>query len=246
MTRAEIDPEFEGYLRFLRPRKQLIFDFQTPKSWKDEARCRALDELSKRPEYESLLVVVPLSKSDEVYTQTGEELTNDEAHALIDLLAHRLPGYDLKGLSAFVHDQFFQKKQLLTREERLNFVEIFDFFAELKMIELEKPDAVSFTCKDGVDISPTSAAFFFAALKLLTEPATFDDTFNHFLSILYSPALLIRHRAPDPKRVHRMIMALTHFANTVQDGHVRESLLAKCALFFPELILHRIRMGDVA
>src|SRR5207249_4042124 len=64
-----------------------------------------------------------------------------------------------------VHRLFFSSKNVLTRDERLDFIEIFYLFLELKIIELSKPDLVGLCCKDGLDITLSAASVLFVMLK---------------------------------------------------------------------------------
>jgi hypothetical protein len=122
---------------------------------------------------------------------------------------------NLGDLSAFIdgafeaiHHIFFSSKNVLVRENRLDFIEIFYILLQLKLIEWLQPDSVSLTCKDGIDVGEANSVSIFAFLKLINNQEWSEEDWLHFNHMLYAPALLIRERIMLPERFNRMLSAL--------------------------------------
>ena len=96
---------------------------------------------------------------------------------------------------------------VLLFEDRLEFIELFYLCLELKILDFVKPDSWSMTCKDGVDVGPTSGALFFGFFKILHEE---DPSKAHkdLHAMLYVAPLLIRKRLPLSERMDRLIRTL--------------------------------------
>ena len=126
-----------------------------------------------------------------------------------------------------VHQLFFNSKNVLTREQRMNFIEIVYSFLELKVLDLLKPDLFSFLCKDGIDVGSVASAQFYAFLKLISNEQISDRDQQHIDTILYAPAMLLRERIVLPERFHRMINVLKIIENTrseMGEGRFKEAI----------------------
>jgi hypothetical protein len=73
---------------------------------------------------------------------------------------------------------------------------------------LLKPEAFSFSCKDGVDCGPAASALLFIFLQLLKEPKLSSQATKQLHIILYSPALMVRERIIRSDFFKRMLNAL--------------------------------------
>ncbi len=64
--------EFKTFLRALDPKEHLLFiNYQDRTSWKEHARCLAMEELSRQAEFAKVLTVVTLAKDTDFYNQVG-------------------------------------------------------------------------------------------------------------------------------------------------------------------------------
>jgi len=110
-----------------------------------------------------------------------------------------------------VHEVVYDSKKELIRLERQEFIEILYQFIFLRLIVEIKPDTISFTSKDSLDVGASETAIFYLFLTLLTEKKLKDENKNFFFSLAYSHALLVRERAIQPERLIRMVSAFSRF-----------------------------------
>lgn len=219
IQKADLNEEFKVFLATHSTKKFLIFNFQDRTLWKEQARCRAIENLTEPIE------VVTLPKDTAFYLQLPpyheENHTNQFIKEFKKQISSKYGGflfperYKKELMHEFVdealhmvHRTFFSEKNVLTREQRLDFIEIFYLFLQLKIIELAKPETIAYSCKDGLDISCTAGALLFAFLKLCHREGLTDDDKEHLDQILYGPCLLVRERVVLPERFHRMATAL--------------------------------------
>lgn len=239
INKVTIIEEFKAFIRDLknhRPLKRhLIFNLQDRTSWREYMRCKAIEEMQFREDFEEDLVVVTLPKDTEFYHQLPPYA--DDRHAEIflkklkeqvldDSMGFLLPASIKKQLSknfideliADIHRIFFHNKNVLLQETRLDFIELFYTFLELKIIELVKPSSFSFTCKDSVDMGSSSSAQLFALLKLLNEERLSNEEIDYMNVLLYSPSILVRERLISSERFKRMISVIKVF-ETIRDEY---------------------------
>lgn len=226
IQKATINEEFKGFLRAALKdhivNKVLLFNLQDRTSWKEYARAKQLEELTDNSEFQGHINVVTLSKDTAFYHQLApyheetdsmrfiEEFMNNLSDSKAgnffpDEIAQKLFPKFTDELFHAIHRIFFSHRNVMTREERLDFIEIAYLFIELKILELIKPDVFAFTCKDGIDNGSTSSAELYGFVSLLNEDAPRDQDFDVITTILYGPSLLIRERLLQSDRFHRML-----------------------------------------
>lgn len=261
--RAELAEEFYGFLRSIgsekRGQSHLLINLQDRTSWQEHARCLAMEELQKSAEFSGALTVVTLPKEGDFYMQLGPYIHLSNAREFIDTFKEQIRsgsqcGYFLppkiKGsqieqyidsMMEMIHRFFFGGKELLVRKNRLDFIEIFYLFFILKLIDVNHPDTISFTCKDAVDTGAATSAEFYAFLKMMNALKPWDKEDRDFLNwMLYSSALTLRERAIEEQRLHRMLSALA-LVNGELEAHYQEIVDAFGKLyslsFFKDLIV---------
>lgn len=260
VDKAYINPEFTGYLHYLDEKKHLLINLQDLTSWKEVARFQELEQLSKETKFEKSLQVVGFAKDTDFYRQESHYQEISQAANFKDLLKEQVMGGKQCGFYFpkesglieaifpfidFIHQYFYDHKEMLTKKERQDFIEIFYFFACLLIIEKTAPDAVSFTCKDAIDSGSCSAAAFFGFAKILSSSSTWTDhEKDFFLFAFYKPAAFVRHRAPFAHRVQRTLAALEYFETVFKSK--RDEILKACATLFPDLPLHKFVINKVA
>ena len=231
INQAEIIDEFIGFLRSLSTQKKeqrlLMFNLQDRTSWQEHARCNVIEQLQKRAEFADTLTVVTLPKNTDFYWQASTYMHLNEA-ALFKQQLHEqvvsgeqcgfffptsldkgeILAFSEKAIDA-IHRAFFDGKATLLRKNRIDFIEIFYLFLELKCIEMCKPDTISFTCKDTVDFGSVASAELFALLRMMNNSSPWTNEEREFIQwMVYSPALIVRERACDSQGFNRMVSAL--------------------------------------
>lgn len=229
INKSHINEEFKGFLRCnshgSKQQKHLLINLQDRTSWREHSRCKALEELQDRPGMKNVLTVVTLATDTDFYHQLSPYHEVNHADQFMEqfkeLLLDDHAGYffpvsiEKTELAAFIeqcfeiiHRVFFSSKNVLSREKRLDFIEIFYILLQLKLVEWIKPDSVSLTCKDSIDTGEAYSAELFTFLKLMQGVEWSDADWEHVNNMLYAPALLIRERVILPERFNRMTGAL--------------------------------------
>lgn len=224
INKANVTEEFKGFLRAMTNKNDnghhLMINLQDRTSWKEHARSVAVEDLQELPEFANHLTVVTLTKDTEFYHQNAPYNTVNHADAFIktflDQLSSEGTGYYFpqelhkvlfpnfaKGVLNAIHRVFFSSKNVLSREQRMDFIEIFYFFLQLKLLEQIKPTSLSFTCKDGVDVGAVSSAEFFSFIKFLNLDPINSKDIDQLNFLLYGPSLLTRERILIPDRFSR-------------------------------------------
>ncbi len=232
INQVHIIDEFKSYLSFLKQKKQvkkhLMINLQNLMSWKEHARCKALEEVQKKVDYSEQFILITLPKKGDFYNQSDMYLETNDTTLFFKLIKDQISGgeecgfyfsyqINLDEIKAFthkvlplIHKHFFGEKKNLSRKERLDFIEIFYLFISLKIIEWIRPDYFSFTCKDGVDIGAAMGAGFYTLIKLLSPDQTWSDKeTKHLVWLLFGPALKVRERLINSQTLNRMVSALS-------------------------------------
>ncbi len=240
-SKVEIIPEFIGFLRSYgseeKKKKHLIVNLQDRTSWKEYARSHKIEELQKQVEFAVDLNVITLAKDTDFYYQNKEYFNIDKTKDFIFLFKQQIMSPDDYGfffanlikdkkfiefidkLFILIHENFFDNKGLLSRKERLDFIEIFYFFVICKVIEITDPDTISFSCKDAVDAGATQAASFYAFLRIINNHKWSKEENDFFSWIAYAPGFLVRDRAVDSQRLFREISALASMDESIKDHY---------------------------
>ncbi|MFS8563000.1 MAG: hypothetical protein LVR00_01150 [Rhabdochlamydiaceae bacterium] len=258
IDQALVVPEFLGYLRSLDEKKHLLINMQDFTSWKDHARCLALEETSKDTNFEKNLLFMSFPKDTDFYHQQNEYSEVKESASFKNALQEQIiggkqcgfyfpanfdPSKEIFPFINFIHEHFYENKVELSQQERQDFIEIFYFFSFLLILEKTAPDTVSFTSKDSIDTGSTATASFFGFVRLLGNASPSADR-DFFLLSLYKSAAFVRHRAPFADRIHRALSSLDHFEKVLASR--RETLLEACSKLLPELPLHKFVVNKVA
>lgn len=232
--KASITDEFKTFVRSLKTHpvvgKLMIFNFQDRTSWREHARTSVLEDLQTVEDVEDHLWVVTIPKDTEFYHQQIPYSVENHADLFMKSFKEQLtdqssgfylPENVFNGLSEFidgamkaVHRIFFHSKNVLVKEQRLDFIEIFYFFLQLKLIDLVKPEALGFTCKDAVDVAGAANAQFFMFLKLLNQERLSESDMDLLDLIIYAFPIMVRERLMSPDRFERMLSALRTFEST--------------------------------
>lgn len=258
INQAEVVPEFMAFLRGLAAaptkRKFLVINLQNRTSWNEHARCVALEDLQKKTEFSDVLYVANFPKETEFYSQAGIYENLEDAKAFKDLLIEQVEsgescGYVFphaiqkseilsfaKKASTMIHETVFGGKKVLTRKNRLDFIELFYYCLALKLIELVRPSYFSFTCKDAIDTSAVTTAGLYAFLKILSDEPTWRVEDKELLyRFLYQGALLRRERAVEHTNLHRFVSACSVLQAEMEDK--KDKLRATCEALYKQPLL---------
>jgi hypothetical protein len=222
VSQAKIVEEFKGFLRSFKPNEKYLFiNLQDKTSFKESSRCLAIESLQKKADFRNNIFVVTIDKHSDFYHQSGIYLSLNNAKDFLkefknELLTNKNSSlFVSKELDKFInetfeviHKYFFVNKNVFTRKNRLDFIEIFHNFLVLKLIEMQRPKVLSFTCKDSIDIGAMFSASFFAFLKLIKNEKFTKEVEDYFRWLSYAPAIFVRERSVNSALFVRNISAL--------------------------------------
>ena len=238
IDKVNVIEEFKAFIRELKMHKaeakHLIINMQDRTTWREYMRCKALEEMQYRADFEGHLVVVTLPKDTEFYHQLPPYINDKHADVFLHNLKEQISeenGFlfpkNIKEqltesffveLAAAIHRIFFHNKNVLLQEHRLDFLELFYTFLELKIIELVQPTSFSISCKDCVDVGSSSTAQLFALLKLLNEERLSEAEIDYLNVLIYSAPILVRERMISTERFTRMLSVIKIFEAARQES----------------------------
>ncbi len=230
INKSAVVGEFLACLRslFSDESTYLVINLQNRTSWKEYARCEALENLTQHAEFYKNISVITLAKETNFYYQIDEyfDLSNSKDFLKVfqdQIKSEKEVGFfygikekkqlfldNLISLLEFIYKDFFDSSKELNRRQRLDFIEIFYHFLSLELIQMINPRYVSFTCKDGVDTSAAVNASFYCFVKLLKNKKIDKHEKDTALWLYYREALLIRERLIDSQRFNRTLSFLDH------------------------------------
>lgn len=235
--KAAVADEFKGFIRGCAHdrniSKCLLFNLQDRSSWKEHFRSLAIEDLPNHESYTRHIDVVTLAKDTEFYHQLAPYHLDNHATTFIkhfkehlcdensgfvfpESIKKVLFGGFIDGIMEGIHRIFFSGKNMMLREHRMDFIEIFYFFLQLKIVELSKADIVGFTCKDSIDIGQSASMLLFVFSKLLNQERLSESDREHLDLMIYGPCLLMRERVMQPERFNRLLNAIKAI-ETVRD-----------------------------
>ncbi len=223
IDKANINEEFKNFLRAYGNEKKLhlLFNMQDRNDWKEQARALAIEDLQKKEEFASTLSVISLGMHGDFYNQEHLYKEMNNASLFIEHLVEHVEsansGYFYpisiantillrfhKGLARGVHEVFFSGKEVLSREERLGFIELFHIFLVLKIIEIVQPDSCSFTCKDGIDFGLIATSELFLLLKYINDTRVSSAEEEFIQILIFALPLVLRGRLIFKERFARL------------------------------------------
>ena len=242
IEKAEVLPEFKGmlwqYATGVIQKKHLLINLQDRTAWQEHARCRELEGLQDQETFSDVLTVVTLPKDTDFYHQLPPYNKTNSAKAFQEQFKEHILG-DSSGfffpkkvkqaigkkfvdkMMTMIHKVFYGERKKLSRDERLDFIELAYVMIELKVIDVIRPDTMSLTCKDGVDTSAAANAGMFAFFQALGSSEKGESANDMIKMILLGPALLLRERNIHPGRVER----LTSFLRSIDTAQKKDPRL---------------------
>ncbi len=244
LHKAEIVQEFPAFLAALGEKScYLLINLQNRTSWRDFARCEAIEELSRQLALEGklLLLTLPGTTPFSLQTEEYQNLNFDDFQsafmqqlASLEECGYSFPkSWHLSDRSLFfqkaiswIHSHLFEERAELSQEERILFVQLLHLFIALRCIILFRPALYSCSCKDGIDQGAPMAASLYALCHLLRGHKELGtEERQHLLWILEGPAITIRERALYEESFHRHRSTLALLESTISKKASRASLL---------------------
>jgi hypothetical protein len=230
IERAVITDEFRAFLTAMvqKGQKLLYVDFQDRTSWSEHSRVKALEAISKEANFSDCFTYVNLAKDTDFYNQlslyrdladSNEFIQNFFLQLSDESTGYHFPTHIRKALFPIfvekllgnIWDHFFDKKAELNLRERLDFIEITYQLISLKIIELEKPDFVTLTSKDGLDIGSTSLVGLLATIGFGTKYQWPENSFSELRTHLFAPTLQQRERVVHSDRFSRFVELISYY-----------------------------------
>ncbi len=260
--KATINEEFRDFILYSAQKKDksshLLINLQNINDWRTQARCQALNDLQKRPDLEEALQVVSFALDNDFYQQSNLHAHSHHASAFKKEFKHRLlsskDGYFFpqtivrSELEEFIdntfdvlHRLFFHHKNVLSKDNRIVFIDLFHLFLELKCIEWLQPDSLSFSCKDGIDAGEVNSVALFVLLNLLNNQSINSHELEYITAMLYGPSLLIRARCVEEVVFGRMINLIKMVENVCLEfgaENFAKLLHGSCMYIFKTPVLH--------
>lgn len=263
VNKVSILEEFRGFLRSLNDAyttgRHLLINLQDRTMWRDHQRCITLEGMANG-EFKNCVAVATLAKETDFYDQLAPYDQDHKAADFIDHFLEQLKGessgyyfdseirkelidnFAPKAMKA-IHQVFFGGRNILPQTGRCDFIEIFDQFLILKLIDLIKPNSVSLTCKDGVDVGSSANVLLYALLKMVQGESISDDDYRTIRMQLFAPSLLVRERVIQPERFQRMLSALKTM-NLVSQEHGNQEFAKQLHTHFGSLYSEEIFKAD--
>lgn len=243
VNKAVVADEFKGFLRDALSdrlyKKCLLVNFQDRLTAKEYYRANALEGLGHSKEFAPCIDVITISKDADFYHQHAPYNTCNHTHTFIHQFQEqlregggywfpeeivkkgKLPEFCKTAMEA-INRLFFSSKNTLTLEQRLNFIEIFNLFLIMRVVDMTKPEVIGLCCKDGVDVSVPVAAELFVLIKLMHQESLSKEDLQQLNWLIYSPAILYRERLIQPVRFQRMLSAI-RLIESAQKQYGRET-----------------------
>lgn len=270
IQRASVNDEFKAFIRACEHdhliKHHLLINLQDRTSWKEHARSLSLEELQHHKDFTNHLTVVTLTKDSPFYHQLPPYQDDNHANVFLKHFIEHLeddqsgfyfPDYVKKGLFPRffkelinkIHKIFFSEKNVLSREHRLDFIEITYVFLQLKILEIVNPDSFSFACKDGVDTGAAATAQLYTFFNLLNGTEHSPAVRENIATLLYTPCLTIRERIVLVERFNRMISVIKTI-ELLKDQHgssrFRQIIHDEIGLFYLSRILDAKTSSEIS
>jgi len=238
IDRASVIEEFKGFIRHLTshgiPKKHLIINLQNRTTWLEHARCAVLEDLQEQEDFSKSLCVVTLANDTDFTNQDPPYSDINHAAAFLQVFREHLFGkqsgyyfpknvsmdklkdYSDKAMKA-IHQIFFSGKNVLSVEERINFIDLFYLFLELKLIDLIKPSSFSLTCKDGLDLGMSMSAGLFALHRFIESGKLENEDVEFLHTLLYGPVFISRERLMISRHFHRFLNGVKTIENAIRE-----------------------------
>lgn len=239
LLRSEVVPEFKHYLKDLKAKGEchLAVNLMKRKGHEERVRTKATENLENDPECKDGVVVVTLDKDSSFYWQKGHFGQKSVATGAFKeqfmgrlfakggskhyYWSKRLIEAQWKArcgeIIDHVQNTYFNGKTELTREERLDFIEITYVEIIKDLVQQFKPKTCNTSCKSCIDRGASTLSLLyndFIMQKAKANEADFSmaESVKKMLSLTFAPALLAMNRPILSCRVPRLASAVSTMA----------------------------------
>ncbi|MBS0623975.1 MAG: hypothetical protein JSS62_05065 [Verrucomicrobia bacterium] len=213
--KAFVTEEFKEFLRGYKG-VLLFVNLQDRTSWKEYARCEAIEKLGQQAEFSNNFIVVTLPIHTDFYQQRGiyaglgqsEEFIKQFIQQIKDsttgfyfpeVLRKPLLGPFLEKLVRSVHQHYFDQQDLLSIQQRLVFISIVFNALVIKAWEVTKATDLALSSKDGLDLTAALTLELCAFLHPHPDHTWMDTA----VAQCFAPTLLYRERLPSNECLQR-------------------------------------------
>lgn len=207
----KVTPEF---LTFLHTQPSHFYINLMRRVGKKEAPLsNALAQLERKEEH---LYLITLDKNSSFYNQEGE--VPDAADAfkqlfLVKLLDPKGNYYwsrhlnsswpqELQAILNKTHNTYFDGKKELSKQERLDFIELAYLDIIDALVDKWSPASMNFTCHQAIDRGPAEQVLWLSKHHIGKN--------DELAALLFAPPLLLHNRSSYPPKVVRMLSAYEH------------------------------------
>lgn len=206
-----INEEFYHYLKVLKTKRQMhvYINLMDRQEYQKTAQIEALDT---DPDVRDSIRVFTLvrNKKSEFYMQNGVNDQKDDANLFKQNFYQLLTAPDgeyywsthldqnawqnqLAAILDQVHSDFFNYKENLSKQERLEFIELTHLKIVDSIVEWINPDFVNISCKNTADRGPSLYSLVYAEQLLQSKTTLSTIRYEVFIKLI-SPPLIIRNR----------------------------------------------------
>jgi hypothetical protein len=232
----------------------LLINLQDRTGWKDGARCQAIEELQRKDDENTMLSVFSLCCDGEFYQQEGvyeekssakefkrellEHMTEPNCGILFPRTTQMSIGREIEELIEQLHKSLYGGRNVLTQEQRIEFIDLLHVLLLLRVIEETRPDMIFISCKDGLDSTLPAISNLFCFLKLFNQRPSSGEEKDWLAAVLLGIPLIERDRLLFASRYNRMT-SLVRFLEieTQEEGGLLDTAAKDAVLkFLPQEI----------
>jgi hypothetical protein len=198
--------------------------------------------------------VFSLSCDGDFYTQEGayesissadrflEELLDHMTEPSRGVLFPRTPGVkidaELKELIDVLHKSIYSGRNVLTKAQRLEFIDLIHALLMLRVIEQTHPEIIFISCKDGLDTTLPAISTLFSFLKLFNRRPSSEEEVDWLGGMLLGLPLIERDRLLFADRYTRMTSFIRFLEKQTQEesGLIDTQAVNAIVKFLPQEI----------
>lgn len=246
---VSVIPEFINYLnkRQSEGKKILIINYQELTSWQEYERANTINNLQYLGEYKDLLQVFSFPKESDFANQKNDFFDISGPQDFMDILIQQMEGGKQTGvlfpknsedISNFIpkavkliYEHCLGKKKVLSRKNRIDFIEILLQLLTLKMVIDSSIDELLIVSKDGLDLACGALTELYLFLfSMQKDPEWLERDHDRVLSFMFLPTFIYRERAVDLQILSKITSGYSTFSSSFQ-GHKGASLNKFLTLF---------------
>jgi len=211
----------------------LVINLQDRTGWKEGARCQAIEELQRKDVMNKTISVFTMCCDGDFYQQDEayESISSAQRfkETLLDhltapnrgVLFPRTPDVKadigIKELIDVLHKALYSGRNVLTKEQRCEFIDLVYVFLMLRVIEETHPEIIFISSKDGLDTALPACATLFAFLKLFNRRSSSEEEIDWLSGMLLGLPLVERDRLIFADRVSRMTSFIRFLERETQE-----------------------------